>query len=49
MTSKQRVYNALSKEPLDRVPIFMWFHPQTSELLAQPSHRKSKYERVLLK
>ena len=35
MTSKQRVYAALRKQPTDRVPIFMWFHPQTKKLLCE--------------
>lgn len=29
MTSKQRVHAALRREPVDRVPVFMWFHPET--------------------
>ncbi len=35
MTSKQRVLGALRREPVDRVPIFMWFHPGTTARLAQ--------------
>ena len=35
MTSKQRVHAALKKEPVDRIPIFMWFHPGTAILLAE--------------
>ncbi len=35
MNSKQRVYAALRREPTDRIPIFMWFHPETRLLLAQ--------------
>lgn len=34
MTSKQRVHAALNRQPVDRVPIFMWFHPETAVLLA---------------
>jgi uroporphyrinogen decarboxylase len=34
MTSKERVLAALQKRPADRVPIFMWFHPGTTRLLA---------------
>jgi uroporphyrinogen decarboxylase len=34
MTSKQRVWAALRKQPVDRVPIFMWFHPDTARKLA---------------
>jgi uroporphyrinogen decarboxylase len=35
MTPKQRVHAALSRKPVDRVPIFMWFHPETSNHLAR--------------
>lgn len=34
MTSKERVHAALRREPVDRVPIFMWYHPQTRRRLA---------------
>jgi uroporphyrinogen decarboxylase len=34
MTSKERVRAALEKKPVDRVPVFMWFHPETTRLLA---------------
>lgn len=34
MNSKERVRAALERKPLDRVPIFMWFHPSTAERLA---------------
>ena len=34
MNSKQRVHAALRREPVDRLPVFMWFHPQTAERLA---------------
>jgi uroporphyrinogen decarboxylase len=34
MTSRERVRAALDKQPVDRVPIFMWFHPQTTRKLA---------------
>jgi uroporphyrinogen decarboxylase len=34
MTPKQRVHAALRREPVDRVPVFMWFHPQTARRLA---------------
>jgi uroporphyrinogen decarboxylase len=33
MTSKQRVQAALQKLPVDRIPIFMWFHPDTATKL----------------
>ena len=29
MNSKERVHRALRREPVDRVPVFMWFHPMT--------------------
>ncbi len=35
MTSKQRVHAALKREPVDRIPIFMWFHPETAVRLAE--------------
>ena len=34
MTPKQRVHAALRKEPVNRIPIFMWFHPGTRLRLA---------------
>ena len=34
MNSKQRVHNALRRKPTDRVPVFMWFHPQTAKKLS---------------
>jgi hypothetical protein len=33
MNSKQRVSAALHREPVDRVPVFMWFHPNTARHL----------------
>jgi uroporphyrinogen decarboxylase len=38
MTSKERVLAALHKRPADRVPVFMWFHPETTRLLASALH-----------
>lgn len=35
MTSRERVFAALRREPADRVPIFMWFHPETTARLAR--------------
>jgi uroporphyrinogen decarboxylase len=35
MTSKERVRAALRREPVDRVPVFMWFHPETAQRLAR--------------
>ena len=34
MNSKERVQAMLRREPMDRVPIFMWFHPETARMLA---------------
>jgi uroporphyrinogen decarboxylase len=34
MNSKERVRNALQRRPVDRVPVFMWFHPATAQRLA---------------
>ena len=42
MNSKTRVHAALNREPVDRVPIWMWFHPDTIKRLSKeleiPSH-----------
>ena len=35
MNSKERVHAALKRQPVDRVPIFMWFHPGTASRLAR--------------
>jgi uroporphyrinogen decarboxylase len=35
MNAKQRVHAALRRQPVDRVPIFMWFHPQTAANLGR--------------
>ncbi|MBM3290982.1 MAG: hypothetical protein FJY92_12600, partial [Candidatus Hydrogenedentes bacterium] len=35
MNSRERVIASLARTPVDRVPIFMWFHPDTARLLAQ--------------
>jgi uroporphyrinogen decarboxylase len=34
MTSRDRVKAALERRPVDRVPVFMWFHPDTARKLA---------------
>jgi uroporphyrinogen decarboxylase len=34
VNSQQRVRAALAKQPTDRVPVFMWFHPDTARRLA---------------
>ena len=33
MTAKERVHAALRREPVDRIPIFMWYHPETARRL----------------
>lgn len=35
MNSRSRVYAALERRPVDRVPIWMWLHPATTAHLAQ--------------
>lgn len=35
MTSKARVHAALKRLPVDRVPVWMWYHPDTSARLAR--------------
>lgn len=35
MNRKERVLAALNKQPVDRVPIFMWFHPETGRKLSR--------------
>jgi uroporphyrinogen decarboxylase len=35
MSPKQRVHAALRRQPVDRLPVFMWFHPDTARSLAR--------------
>ncbi len=35
MSPKERVHAALRRQPVDRVPVFMWFHPQTARRLGE--------------
>ena len=35
MTSRERVHACLQRQPADRVPIFMWFHPETTRRLGE--------------
>jgi len=35
MKPKERVHAALRREPADRIPIFMWFHPETAVQLGR--------------
>jgi len=43
MTSKKRVHLALRRRPVDRVPIFMWYHPQTRERLGRLLEIPARY------
>jgi len=43
MTSKERVHLALRRRPVDRVPIFMWYHPQTRERLGRLLEIPARY------
>jgi uroporphyrinogen decarboxylase len=43
MTSKERVQKALERQSTDRVPIFMWYHPQTTQRLGRMLEIPSKY------
>ncbi|MHC4146846.1 MAG: uroporphyrinogen decarboxylase family protein [Planctomycetota bacterium] len=35
MNSKERVHLTLQRKPVDRIPVFMWYHPQTTNRLAK--------------
>lgn len=35
MNSKQRVQAALERKPVDRIPVYMWFHPTTADRFAE--------------
>lgn len=48
MRSKDRVHLALNKKPIDRVPIFMWYHPQTTKRLAKLLDIPAKYVPVAM-
>ncbi len=43
MNSKERVYASLHRENPDRVPIWMWFHPETAEILAKTLEIPARY------
>ncbi|MHC4568436.1 MAG: hypothetical protein ACYTE3_22065, partial [Planctomycetota bacterium] len=43
MISKDRVHLALQKKPTDRVPVFMWYHPQTTRRLGRLLEIPAKY------
>jgi len=43
MTSKERVHRALERNSTDRVPIFMWYHPQTTRRLGNLLEIPAKY------
>lgn len=48
MTSKERVHLALRREPVDRVPVFMWYHPQTRQRLATLLEIPAEYVAVAM-
>ena len=48
MTSKERVHAALQRKPADRVPIFMWYYPQTAKRLARLLEIPAKYVPVAM-
>jgi uroporphyrinogen decarboxylase len=35
MNSKERVHATLHRRPVDRLPVFLWFHPETAQRLAR--------------
>jgi uroporphyrinogen decarboxylase len=35
MNSRERVQAAIHKQPVDRVPVFLWFHPETASRLSR--------------
>jgi uroporphyrinogen decarboxylase len=35
MNRRERVTAALKRQPVDRVPVYMWFHPRTADHLAE--------------
>jgi len=43
MTSKERVHLSLQRKPADRVPVFMWYHPQTTQRLGRLLEIPAKY------
>ena len=43
MNSKDRMYRALQKKPVDRIPIFMWYHPQTVNKLTKSLEIQPEY------
>jgi len=43
MTSKERVYASLNRQKPDRVPVWMWYHPQTVEIMAKELEIPPKY------
>jgi len=43
VTSKERVHLALQRKPTDRVPVFMWYHPQTTRRLGRLLEIPPKY------
>ena len=48
MNSKERVHASLSRKNPDRVPIWMWFHPETVEIIAKELEIPPKYVSFVL-
>jgi uroporphyrinogen decarboxylase len=48
MTSKERVHRALQRKPVDRVPIFMWYHSQTRRRLARLLEIPAEYVSLVM-
>jgi len=43
MISKERVHCTLQRKPVDRVPVFMWYHPRTTKRLGEILEIPAKY------
>jgi hypothetical protein len=48
MTSKERVHLALQRKPTDRIPTFMWYHPQTRHRLGKLLEIPAEYVPVVM-
>ena len=43
MNSKERVHLSLQRKTADRVPVFMWYHPETTKRLGRLLEIPAKY------
>ena len=48
MNRRERVTAALHRQPTDRVPIYMWFHPATAAHLAQVLEIPAAYVAIII-